>query len=229
MKFSTLTMLAAASFSNSVEGFSVLPKAVFQSASSTARSSASKPFFADEDETSENDFGSKMPTVYDRLGFEEEKIGLGINPSEVLQWLGNRDAIVAKFTDDNKGMDPERIQTEVDKFMMDREMVEAFIAYEKRKSDPRNLREEAESNLTDPSTWGTYAIWITGGAGFAYVKNVIVEPKYQSGEWEPLHITLPGAEKFAQAAADAAAENVDAVSSAVDAASSAVDAASSAM
>ena len=132
-------------------------------------------------------------------------------------------------------MEEERIQEEVTKFMMDREMVESFIAFEKRKADPRNLKAEAEANLSDPSTWGIYAVWIAGGAGFAYVKNVIVEPKYASGEWEEFHITLPGAEKFAQAAAEKAATEaaasipVEAVSSAVDTVSTVVDAASSAI
>merc|ERR1719354_350248 len=88
--------------------------------------------------------------------------------------------------------------------MMDREMVEAFIAYEKRKADPRNLKAEAESTLSDPSTWATYAVWITGGAGFAYVKNVIVEPKYASGEWEPFHITLPGVAPVSETVSDIA-------------------------
>jgi hypothetical protein len=103
-----------------------------------------------------------------------------------------------------------------------REMVEVFIAYEKRKADPRNLKAEAEANLSDPSTWGTYAIWITGGAGFAYIKNVIIEPKYRSGEWEEIHIPLPGAGMFGQNAADAALQSADTVSSVVDAASSAM-------
>ncbi len=34
--------------------------------------------------------------------------------------IHSRDDIVAKFTQDNKGMEPERIQQEVDKFMLDR-------------------------------------------------------------------------------------------------------------
>jgi hypothetical protein len=131
----------------------------------------------------------------------------------------SRDDIVEKFTKDNKGMDPERIQTEVDKFMMDREMVESFIAFEKKKADPRNLKAEAEANLSDPSTWGVYAVWIAGGAGFAYVKNVIVEPKYASGEWQDVHITLPLADKFAQVAADAAA-TTDVSAAVVDAVTS---------
>lgn len=124
-------------------------------------------------------------------------------------------------------MEPERVELEVAKFMMDREMVESFIAFEKRKADPRNIKADAEARLSDPSTWGIYAVWIVAGAGFAYVKNVIFEPKFASGEWKEIHITLPGADKFAQAAADklAAAD----VSGAVDVVSTAVDAASSAM
>ncbi len=199
---------------------------------------AEKPFFADESTTttvdekkdSGNDFGSKIGTVYDRLGFKEEEVAIGVDVNQVLQWLGNRDDIVAKFTSDNKGMEPERIEEEVNKFMLDAEMVNAFVAFEKRKADPRNLKAEAEANLSDPSTWGVYAVWIAGGAGFAYVKNVIVEPKYASGEWEEIHITLPGAERFAQATAEKVATETagaiadvapvaETVSSVVDAAS----------
>jgi hypothetical protein len=47
-------------------------------------------FYAEEtdEKNDSNDFGSKMPTVYERLGFEEDKIAIGIQPNEVLQWLG---------------------------------------------------------------------------------------------------------------------------------------------
>ena len=78
-------------------------------------------------------------------------------------------------------MEKDRAETEVDKFILDAEMVNAFIAFEKKKSEPGYLKSEAEATLSDPQTWGTYAAWIIGGAGFAYVKNVIVEPKYASG------------------------------------------------
>lgn len=141
--------------------------------------------------------------------------------------LDSRDDIIEKFTKDNKGMEPERVEIEVDKFMMDREMVDSFVAFEKRKADPRNIKADAEARLSDPSTWGVYALWIAGGVGFAYAKNVIFEPKFASGEWKEIHITLPGAEKFAQAAADKITA-VD-ISGAVDVASTAVDAVSSAM
>ena len=70
--------------------FSVLPYAAKPLSKTTA---IKNMFYADEDtstdgKTSENDFGSKMPTVYERLGFEEDKIAIGVDPNEVLQWLG---------------------------------------------------------------------------------------------------------------------------------------------
>jgi len=188
-------------------------------------------FFAEESTstTSEKkEVKGKSGTVYDRLGFDEDKVALGIDVNEVLQWLGPKDDIIAKFKKDNKGMEDDKIEEEVSKFMLDAEMVNAFIAFEKRKADPRNIKAEAEATLSDPSTWGVYAVWIAGGAGFAYVKNVIIEPKYASGEWEEIHIGLPGADRFGQAAVESVAPVVDA-SPLVDTVSSVVDAASSAM
>ena len=85
----------------------------------------------------------------------------------------------------------ERAAVEVDKFMMDGEMVSSYIRFEKKKAEPKDLRAEAEANLSDPSTWGVYAIWIVGGAGFALLKNLVIEPKYASGEWQEIHIALP--------------------------------------
>ena len=89
---------------------------------------------------------------------------------------------------------------------MDAEMVGMFINYEKKKVEGEGMsrRAEAESKLSDPSTWATYAVWIIGGAGFAYVKNVIIEPKYRSGEWTETHIALPDFfHKATEVAADA--------------------------
>ena len=56
--------------------------------------SSDKLFFAEEnssgieDEESSNDLKLKTKSVYERLGFDEDKVALGVDPSEVLQWLG---------------------------------------------------------------------------------------------------------------------------------------------
>ena len=85
----------------------------------------------------------------------------------------------------------EKAEAEVDKFMMDREMVEKYIAWEIKKKQPdfqRNARDEA---FSDPSVIGLYAAWLIGGAGLAYFKNVIAAPKFASGEWEPIRVPVP--------------------------------------
>jgi len=111
---------------------------------------------------------------------------------------------MAKFQRDNKGMSEEQSDEEVSKFLMDAEMVNAYIKFEKDKiENPPDLRAEAEQNLSDPKTIATYAAWLIGGGSFGYIRKEIIEPKYASGEWEELHIQLPfqgKAEEIAEAA-----------------------------
>lgn len=203
-----------------VEGFSpfvhTLPCSFAKSSSFVVKAEL---YFAEEtdgkDETQEPVVAASELSIYDRIGFEEDKIAIGIDENELLQWLGNREDLIKRFMEDNKGFDRERAETEVDKFVMDSEMVNAFIQYEKKKSDPKFLREQAEQTISDPGTWATYGLWIVGGAGFAYVKNVIVEPKYASGEWEEIHITFPGAAQISDIASVAATTASDSAVNAV--------------
>ena len=165
---------------------------------------ADKPYFLSEStfaavSDSDNDSSgsdSISNDIYARVGFDKSQIGIGVDPSEVLQWLGTRDDLIAKFKKDNKGFDDERAAIEVDKFMMDVEMVDKYIAFEQKKAEnlargAEYFKESRKENLSDPSTWATYALWIGGGVGFAYFKNVIAAPKYESGEWQDIHIPLP--------------------------------------
>uniref|UniRef100_A0A7S2EB17 Uncharacterized protein n=1 Tax=Trieres chinensis TaxID=1514140 RepID=A0A7S2EB17_TRICV len=174
-----------------------------------------------EENASSSDFASavpKEPTVYEKLGFSEDALAIGVEPEEVLKYLGTRDDIIAKFQRDNSDMTPDRAASEVDKFMMDAEMVDAFVKYEKSKLDPdrgARLKAEAEQTLADPRTWATYAAWIGGGAGFAVFKNLYVEPRYASGEWQEIHIALP--DLFHNAATEAAVATADAAACVGDA------------
>ena len=103
----------------------------------------------------------------------------------------SKDDIIQKLLRDNKGFSRDRAEQEVDKFLMDAEMVTAYIRFEKGK-ESRDLKAEAEQQLSDPKTLATYAAWIVGGAGFGYVRKTIIEPKFASGEWQEIHISLPG-------------------------------------
>eukprot|EP00555_Chaetoceros_dichaeta_P000185 CAMPEP_0198276400 /NCGR_PEP_ID=MMETSP1447-20131203/65291_1 /TAXON_ID=420782 /ORGANISM="Chaetoceros dichaeta, Strain CCMP1751" /LENGTH=235 /DNA_ID=CAMNT_0043971347 /DNA_START=79 /DNA_END=786 /DNA_ORIENTATION=+ len=164
---------------------------------------------SDEDKGG-NAFGSEFAStgIYGRMGIKEEEIAIGIDANEVFQWLGTREDITGRFMRDNKKMEPEQAEAEIKRFMMDAEMVNAFIAYEKKKADPNFIRDSVEAEFSDPATLSTYATWILGGIGFAYVKNRIIEPKFASGEWDEIRLKLPQFD-FGKAAVDSVAQVVD--------------------
>lgn len=123
--FSVLTSLSATS------AFSISPHAVSTSIRTSTPSSSSRyMYFAEEQVQTETD----GETIYDKIGFPEDKIALGIDPNQVAEWIGNRDTLIAKFQEDNEEMDTERINLEVDKFMMDAELVNYYIDYQKKKA-----------------------------------------------------------------------------------------------
>jgi len=161
---------------------------------------------------------------YERIGFTEATVGMGVDPVEVLQWLGTRDDLISRFIKDNKGLEKEKAEEEVDKFMMDTLMVNKFIAYEQKKADPDFIRNSLDENLSDPQTLGIYAAWIIAGVGIAVAKNLFIEPKFQSGEWKEIHINLDSfiktgggkaAEETVGVVGDAVVSSVDTISNAV--------------
>jgi len=72
---------------------------------------------------------------------------------------------------------------EVDKFLMDAEMMSAYINYEKKKASGA-LQAEAEANLSGPRILSTYATWFIGFFFFNYFRKKYIDPKFASGEWE---------------------------------------------
>jgi len=93
---------------------------------------------------------------------------------------------------DNKNFSREHAEEEVDKLMMDAEVLGKLVFYERNKEDiiKRQKQEEAES-LSNPKTLATYAVWLIGGASFPYLRRKFIEPKFESGEWSDLHLQLP--------------------------------------
>jgi hypothetical protein len=67
-----------------------------------------------------------------------------------------KEQLMEKFQADNKSFSPERVEEEVDRFMMDAESVNMYIGYLKdRKSNPQkyaNEALEAELSLSNPKT-----------------------------------------------------------------------------
>lgn len=109
------------------------------------------------------------------------------------------------FLRDNKSFDQARAEMEVDKFLMDAEMMSAWINYEKKKASG-SLR-EAEAEVSNP--WGTYVAWFFGIYFLSYLRKKYIDPKFASGEWEEIHLSLP----FLGGGGDSAA--ADAVTSSV--------------
>ena len=79
MKFS---LLAFAALSISVNGFTT-PR--LSPLKSFGLSDSGTPFFAEEVSTSVE---GEEQSIYEKLGFTEEKIAIGVDPEEVLEYLG---------------------------------------------------------------------------------------------------------------------------------------------
>mmetsp|Transcript_6963 Transcript_6963/g.8475 ORF Transcript_6963/g.8475 Transcript_6963/m.8475 type:complete len:233 (+) Transcript_6963:118-816(+) len=135
-------------------------------------------------------FASSMPsaeeTPYAKLGVKEDQLALGVDPDDFLKWIGTREEIIEKFESDNESFTLERATEEVDRFLMDAEMINAWITYEKRKAaNPDAFKvAELEEAPSTAKTIATYAAWLVGGASFSSIRQNYVEPKYASGEWE---------------------------------------------
>jgi len=72
---------------------------------------------------------------YQILGVEEEKLALGIDAEEVLEFIGTREDLVSKFQADIPTLSPTQLQAEVEKFLMDGEMLDIYIKYNQRKAE----------------------------------------------------------------------------------------------
>lgn len=143
---------------------------------------------------------SMSGSIYDKLGFEEDNIGIGIDPDDVLEWIGNRDDIIKRFVKDNDGkLNEEKAGKEADKFMMDSEMVNTLIMYERKKA-------AGELNTEGPAfDWftvlvGGYLVYVVGST----VKRSLDKQNIDIDE-------------------DATGAAIDAVQGAVDAVSTSVD------
>lgn len=44
---------------------------------------------------------------------------------------------------------------------------------------------------SNPKTIATYGAWLVGGVSFGYIRKEFIDPKFESGEWQPISIELP--------------------------------------
>eukprot|EP00579_Thalassiosira_antarctica_P001841 CAMPEP_0201871672 /NCGR_PEP_ID=MMETSP0902-20130614/4545_1 /ASSEMBLY_ACC=CAM_ASM_000551 /TAXON_ID=420261 /ORGANISM="Thalassiosira antarctica, Strain CCMP982" /LENGTH=165 /DNA_ID=CAMNT_0048397729 /DNA_START=311 /DNA_END=808 /DNA_ORIENTATION=- len=116
------------------------------------------------------------------LGVEEEKLALGIDTDEVLQFIGTRDDLIAKFQTDIPSFSLTEATTAADNFLMDGEMLDMYIKWSERKMEDPNWEPiyQAEPSPFDKVTnfFSQYAIYLIGGI---LVKDVVTEYMDKNG------------------------------------------------
>ena len=80
MKTTALLLLPA-----TVGAFTVAPCAL---PTSSARVPFRSPLVLRESAVAESETGSALESVYEQLGIEKDELAMGVNPAEVLQWIG---------------------------------------------------------------------------------------------------------------------------------------------
>eukprot|EP00549_Striatella_unipunctata_P017021 CAMPEP_0118680654 /NCGR_PEP_ID=MMETSP0800-20121206/4488_1 /TAXON_ID=210618 ORGANISM="Striatella unipunctata, Strain CCMP2910" /NCGR_SAMPLE_ID=MMETSP0800 /ASSEMBLY_ACC=CAM_ASM_000638 /LENGTH=178 /DNA_ID=CAMNT_0006576833 /DNA_START=197 /DNA_END=730 /DNA_ORIENTATION=- len=159
-----------------------------------------------------SDFGSAMPiepSIYDRIGFKESEIAFGVDPNQIFKWIGTRNDLMTRVMSDNPSWSEEKAETEVSKFMLDKEMVELFMKYQERMSDPqfKEAQEKAIRNRKISNVLGPIFIGVFIGS---FVDTNIIQPKVQRGEMDPIDIGTVFS-KLIHAASSAGAGGSDAV------------------
>jgi len=155
---------------------------------SSALQMSTLPFFAKESKESDSSekraavngaYGSTIDiSVYEKLGINEPDLALGINADELLQHVGTRTDLIEKCMRDITVFDRDRATKEVDKFLMDSEMVNTLIVFNKKY--PNGIQEDNRLG----NIWRTYATWFLAGFALIYIKNTFIMPKVESGEWK---------------------------------------------
>jgi hypothetical protein len=207
--------------------------------------------------SSNNDFNTSN-NIYELLGLQEGQLALGVKPEEVYQYIGtyvvdtyrycreessthvflflfkkSREELVSKTLADIPALSREMAETEVDKFLMDCEMVNMYIQYGKEVEKDPNFVVPNNDNDTDSNSWFTprnivagYLTYVGVTSGPQVARRYIAEQEVK-GEWEPTNIqfidqwidrtsaeaTARVLEKAAEKAAKIAAAAVDTTTS----------------
>ena len=111
---------------------------------------------------------------------------------------GSKEQLIERFKNDNKDFDDERATTEVTRFLMDAEMVNLYINYQK---NPPDLNLDLEQKLDDPKTLLSYLSLFVVGGSIGYVNKNFIQPKMESGEFDGFHFPWQNANDAASEAA----------------------------
>jgi len=98
---------------------------------------------------------------------DSSKLALGIDSEEVLEFIGSRDDLLAKFRSDMPSLTADSAEAEVDKFLMDGEMLDVMIKYSQRKAEDPDwepiYQPEPNAVVKVVNFASQYAVWLVGG------------------------------------------------------------------
>lgn len=201
-KMKICTLLVALFATTIVDAFTVVP---------TARTTISRTAtVVAEAET------STEQSVYDKLGITKDELGMGVNPDEVLQWIGTRAEMVEKTMADIPKFDRNQAELEVGKYLMDPEAINYHIEFKKRLAENPGMiaPEEKEGIFSFRTLVIVYVTYVFGEVFYKRFLHDYVNLDFIPGYGPP--------KEAVDAAVSAASDAVASVS--VDAASSVAEA-----
>lgn len=114
--------------------------------------------------------------------YESKKLAMGIDPDEVLEFIGSREDLIAKFEQDIPYLAADRAKCEaaVDKLLMDGEMLDVYMKYNRRKiEDPEwtpYIPPEPGIGAKAANFFSQYGFWIiTAYIGKDYLVSILLK------------------------------------------------------
>lgn len=129
--------------------------------------------------------------VYEQLGIEQGKLALGVKSSEVMQYIGTREDLITKTLADIPAFDRSQAEAEIDKFLMDAEMMNMYIQYGKEvERDPNFVvpdNEEDEGLFSVKNVVFAYGGYVAVTALPTIFRRYVAEQEI-AGLWKPTNI-----------------------------------------
>lgn len=124
--------------------------------------------------------------IMKELGIQEGKLAYGVKPSEIQKYIGTRQELIEKTLTDIPKFDRETAEKEVDKFLMDAEMVNMYIRYQKEvEKDPNftvpNVEKENEL-FSLRNILLLYVAYVAATSGPEALRNFVADQEL-AGTW----------------------------------------------
>lgn len=132
--------------------------------------------------------------IYEQIGVERENLALGIKPEEFLKYIGTREDLITRTLKDIDSFDRKKAEMEVDKFLLDAEMVNLLIQFGKEvEKDPNfkvpALEEEKDGFFSFRTLVIAYLAYVAYDTFPRLFRNWVFDQQ-ESGQWTGTNIPL---------------------------------------